>query len=287
MDAMIHFPNLNIHLDKVGRAILIGKYELAFNGIIVALSVAAGILFARREARRTGQDPDIYLDLGIVAIITSMIGARLYYVLFSWDLYKNHPISIFYFYQGGMAIYGAVFAGILTAYVFARVKKLSFPLICDTAGLGLVLGQIIGRWGNFFNREAFGGYTDNIFAMQLPVAVVRSSDITQELWDHMVRIDDVAYIQVHPMFLYESMWNLGLLLILMVLRKHKKFDGEIFLLYLMGYGIGRSWMETMRTDQLMIPGLGIPVSMVVSIVLVLASGVIFAVNWRKVNRIQA
>ena len=114
--------------------------------------------------------------------------------------------------------------------------------MADTACVGLVLGQIIGRWGNFFNREAFGGYTNGLFAMQLPLNAVRSSDVTQEMMEHLQTIDGVQYIQVHPTFLYENLWNIGVLLLLLLFTKHKKFDGEIFLLYLAGYGIGRFWI---------------------------------------------
>lgn len=130
--------------------------------------------------------------------------------------------------QGGLAIYGGVIAAIITVFVFSRVRKLSMGLLCDTAGLGLVLGQVIGRWGNFFNREAFGGYTDGLFAMQLPLSAVRSSDVTDSLLQHVVEVNGISYIQVHPTFLYESLWNLILLILLILFTKHKRFDGEVF-----------------------------------------------------------
>ena len=139
-------------------------------------------------------------------------------------------------------------AAIITVFVFSRVRKLSMGLLCDTAGLGLVLGQVIGRWGNFFNREAFGGYTDGLFAMQLPLSAVRSSDVTDSLLQHVVEVNGISYIQVHPTFLYESLWNLILLILLILFTRHKRFDGEVFLLYLAGYGIGRFWIESLRTE---------------------------------------
>lgn len=172
-------------------------------------------------------------------------------------------------------------AAIITAVVFAKVKGLSFPRLADTAGLGLILGQIIGRWGNFFNREAFGGYTDGLLAMQLPVSAVRDSDISKELAEHIVELGGVSYIQVHPTFLYESLWNLVLLVILLLIRKRKKFEGEIFLLYLAGYGIGRAWIEGLRTDQLLIPGTSVAVSQVLAVVLAVVSVMMLIILRKK------
>ena len=150
-----------------------------------------------------------------------------------------------------------------------------------------MLGQIIGRWGNFFNREAFGGYTDGLFAMQLPLSAVRNSDVTQELLQHVVEVDGISYIQVYPTFLFESMWNLVLLICLILFTKHKKFDGEVFLLYLAGYGIGRFWIESLRTDQLLLPGIGYPVSMALAAILVVFS-VVWIIVWHvKHGRKQA
>ena len=197
-------------------------------------------------------------------------------------MYKDDLLSVFNIRQGGLAIYGGVIAAIITTFIFAKVKKIKFGLLCDTAGLGLVLGQIIGRWGNFFNREAFGGYSDGLFAMQLPLSAVRSSDCTPELLQKVVEVDGISYIQVHPTFLYESLWNLGLLILLIIFFKHKKFDGEVFLWYLFGYGIGRFWIEGLRTDQLLLPVVNYPVSQLVAILLVVISLV-----WVIVGEVRA
>ena len=156
----------------------------------------------------------------------------------------------------------------------------------DTAGLGLILGQIIGRWGNFFNREAFGEYTDNLLAMRLPLDAVRSSDVTELMREHMEVIDGISYIQVHPTFLYESLWNLAVLVGLLLWRKHKKFQGEIFLLYLFGYGVGRFWIEGLRTDQLLIPGMKLPVSQVLAVVLVVVSTFTIVLLRKKVRKLS-
>lgn len=280
MTESIGFPNLGIELEHVGQHISVFGFEIAYYGIIIGLGILAGIFVAAVEAKRTKQNPETYYDLAIYAVICSIIGARIYYVVFSWDLYKDDLLSVFNLREGGLAIYGGVIAAMITVYVFSRVKKISFGLLVDTAGLGLILGQIIGRWGNFFNREAFGEYTNNLFAMRLPVDAVRASDITEKMREHIQVIDGIEFIQVHPTFLYESVWNLGVLVILLLWRKHKKFNGEIFLMYLFGYGVGRFWIEGLRTDQLQFLG-GIAVSQVLAAVLVIVSAVLIIWNRRK------
>ena len=286
MTRSISFPNLGIHLENVGQSISVFGFEIAYYGMIIGLGVIAGILMAVHEAKRTKQDPDTYYDLAMYAVVLSVIGARIYYVIFSWDSYKDDLLSIFNIRQGGLAIYGGVITAIIVVFVFARVKKLSFGQMTDTAGLGLILGQIIGRWGNFFNREAFGEYTDNLFAMRLPLDAVRSSDVTELMREHMEVIDGISYIQVHPTFLYESLWNLAVLVGLLLWRKHKKFQGEIFLLYLLGYGVGRFWIEGLRTDQLLIPGMKLPVSQVLAVVLVVVSTFTIVLLRKKVRKLS-
>lgn len=271
MTTSISFPNLGICLKNVGQSITVFDFEIAFYGMIIGLGVLAGILVAGAEAKRTKQDPEIYYDLAIYAVIFSVIGARLYYVIFSWDNYKNDLLSILNIRQGGLAIYGAVIAAVITVFVYARIKKLSFVKMVDTAVMGLVLGQIMGRWGNFFNREAFGEYTDNLFAMRLPLDAVRTSDVTEKMMEHVEVIEGISYIQVHPTFLYESLWNVGVLLFLLWWRKRKKFEGELLLMYLLGYGLGRFWVEGLRTDQLLLPVIGLPASQVLAAILVIGS----------------
>lgn len=281
MHRTIDFPNIGIHLKSVGDHITVFGFEIAYYGIIIGIGILTGILIAALEARRTKQNPEDYYDLAIYAVIFAIIGARIYYVIFSWDMYKDNLLSIFNIREGGLAIYGGVIAAVITVFVFAHVKHLSAPLLLDTAGLGLVAGQMIGRWGNFFNREAFGEYTDGLLAMRLPVDAVRGSDITELMREHMETKDGVSYIQVHPTFLYESLWCLLILILLLLYRKHKKFNGEIFLMYLAGYGFGRFWIERLRTDQLLLPGIGFPVSQLLAGILVVASAALIAYNWRK------
>ena len=284
MTRTIDFPHLGIHLSSVGNHITVFVFDIAYYGMIIGAGILAGIFMAVYEAKRTGQKEEDYYDLSICAVIISIIGARAYYVIFSWDMYKDDLLSIFNLRQGGLAIYGGVIAAVLTVIVFAKVKKLSAAQIFDTAGLGLVLGQAIGRWGNFFNREAFGEYTDGLFAMKLPVDAVRSSDITDLMRKHMETVDGVSYIQVSPTYLYESMWCLALLILLLLYRRHKKFQGEVFLMYLLGYGAGRVWIEGLRTDQLWIPGTEIPVSQVLAGTIVVVSFVLIVYNRIKVKK---
>lgn len=284
MHRTIDFPNMGIHLKSVGDHITVFGFDIAFYGMIIGLGILAGIFIAAAEAKRSGQNPDDYFDLAIYAVIFSIIGARIYYVAFSWDMYKDNLLSIFNTRQGGLAIYGGVIAAVITVFIYARIKKLSAALIFDTAGLGLVAGQMIGRWGNFFNREAFGEYTDNLLAMRLPVDAVRGSDITELMRSHMENIGGVSYIQVHPTFLYESLWCLMVLIIMLIYRKYKKFDGEVFLVYLLGYGIGRAWIEGLRTDQLLIPGAGWPVSQVLAGIIAVVSLGLIIYKRRKIKQ---
>lgn len=281
----IIFPNLGIVLKKVVSGLDILGYHVAFYGIAIGFGMLCGWLIAEWIARKTGQNTELYLDFAMIAIISAVIGARIYYVVFALEEFSDNPWSIFNIRTGGLAIYGGIIAAILAAVIFARVKKFSFWLLADTGCIGLVTGQIIGRWGNFFNREAFGKYTNNLFAMQLNVKDVsrdywESTTVTRlkelygakpaalerilEIRDKMVTVGGEKYIQVHPTFLYESIWNLCLLIFLIIYTKHKRFDGEIILLYLAGYGLGRVWMEGLRTDQLFLWGTNFAVSQLFS-----------------------
>lgn len=270
----ISFPNLGIHLEHVGKTISIFGFEIAYYGIIIGTAILLGFVIATAEAKRTGQDPENYLDMGMIGVVFGIIGARLYYVIFSWDMYKDNLLEILNIREGGLAIYGGVIAAVLTVIIAAKVKHLSAPQIFDTIALALLNGQMLGRWGNFFNREAFGEYTDSLFAMRLPIDAVRSSDVTEQMRMHIQSIGGVEYIQVHPTFLYESLWCCALLIILFVYRKHKKYEGELFLLYMFGYGLGRVWIEGLRTDQLILPVVGLPVSQLLAGVLVVVMGIL-------------
>jgi len=240
-----------------------------------------GLCIAQSDAKRRGQDPEIYLDFALYGIVFSIIGARIYYVIFQWTYYREHLMEIINLRKGGLAIYGGVIAGVLTLLVFTKKRGLSFLSMADSACLGLVTGQMIGRWGNFVNCEAFGGYTDCLFAMRLKRSIVNESMISPELLNHLIVENGVEYIQVHPTFLYESLWNFGLLMFMLWFRKRKTFTGEMLCIYLAGYGIGRTWIEGLRTDSLLIPGTQIAVSQALSIILAGIALVILIYNRRN------
>ncbi len=276
----ISFPNLGITLNHVGKTVTIFGIDIAYYGITMVTAIIIGLLVVQSEAKRSGQDKELYLDFALYAIVFSIIGARLYYVIFSWDYYKENLLSVFNIRQGGMAIYGSIIGGAITLYVFAKVKKQKFFLMADTLCLGLVTGQIIGRFGNFFNREAFGDYTNGLFAMKIPIEAVRDNDLTQRIIDNMKD----GCILVHPTFLYEALWNLLLLIFLLFYRKHKHFDGELLFIYLSGYGFGRALIESLRTDQLKIANTGIAVSQLLACVCVIVSAWVITFNNYKVYK---
>ena len=286
-DADISFPHIGIYFSHVPKSIQIGSsFSIAYYGIIIALGMIAGLMLVKWQAKRTNQHPELYMDYAIFGIIFAIIGARLYYVIFSWDNYKDNLLQVLNLRAGGLAIYGGVVAAVITAIIFCRVKKYKFSLFADTAVVGLVIGQIIGRYGNFMNREAFGEYTDSLFAMRLKLSDVATNGITQTMSEKIETVNGVQYIQVHPTFLYESVWNLLVLIIMLIYTKHKKMDGDIFLIYLIGYGIGRCWIEGLRTDQLQIGSTGIAVSQVLSAVLAIGGIICWIVARIRLNKSQ-
>lgn len=282
--ADISFVNLGIAIQHLRNHISVFGFRIAYYGIIIGLGMLAGIWVAQSDAKRRGHDPEIYLDFLLCGIIFGIIGARIYYVIFEWDYYKENLLQIFNLRAGGLAIYGGVLASFLTLFIFVKVKKMSFFSMADSLILGLITGQIIGRWGNFFNCEAFGGYTNSLLAMRIKRSLVNPNMLNSDVLNHLITEGGVEYIQVHPTFLYESLWNLGVLCFLLWYRKRKKFDGEIFWLYLLGYGMGRFWIESLRTDQLILFGTGIPVSQALSMVLILSAAVVLICRHRALRK---
>lgn len=276
----IKFPHLGLEFD-VGNGFEIFGITIAFYGIIIAIGMVLGALVAYSDAKKTGQKVDDYVDYTMFGILGAIIGARTYYVIFEWDYYSQNISQIFNLRAGGLAIYGGIIGAFLVLLVFCKIKKLNIFQMMDTIVLGLVLGQAVGRWGNFFNREAYGGYTDGLFAMQIPV-----EDASVVLSDMIVTVDGAKYVQVHPTFLYESFFCLIIFAILMITRHKKAFQGEILCRYLFGYGVLRFFIEGMRTDQLKVGN--IAVSQVLSAVMVAAAlGVtitVYVMNMLKLRK---
>lgn len=284
MGADIRFPHLGIEIENLGKSISIGDFSIAYYGIIISLGMLCGYLMAVFQAKRTEQDKEMYLDLALWDIVFAVIGARIYYVIFSWDYYSQNPGEILNIRGGGLAIYGGVIAGVITTLIFSKIRRVPFLRLADTACTGLLVGQIIGRWGNFFNREAFGGYTDSLFAMQIRMSDVNTSYITDELYNNVVSYNDTSYIQVHPTFLYESVWNICVLLVILVFTNHRKYDGQLFLLYLLGYSAGRVWIEGLRTDQLVFFNTGIAVSQLLSGILIVIALFVLVYKFIKARK---
>ena len=267
----LRFVHLGITIEHLQNHITIFGFSIAFYGIIIGIGMLLGITLAARDAEKRGIGEDTIYDFALLGIVFGVIGARLYYVFFRWDNYRGNLLEILNLRAGGLAIYGGVIGGILSLMVYCRRKKQNFLNLADSLILGVLVGQILGRWGNFFNAEAFGRYTDGLFAMQLRRDIVNPIMIDSALLQHLVRVNGVDYIQVHPTFLYESVWNLCLLLFLLWYRPKKRFTGEMFFLYLGGYGLGRVWIEGLRTDSLLVPGTGIAVSQALAGICVLVA----------------
>lgn len=223
--------------------------SIRWYGILLSTGIMVGIILAYYEAKRLGYNPEYILDLSLWCVPAAVIGARAYYVLLEWDFYKGDFMRMINIREGGLAIHGALIAAVLTGYIFTRVKKLSFWENADIVAPSIAIGQAIGRWGNYVNGEAHGGPTN------LP-------------WGIMV-----DGMKVHPTFLYESLWDIGVFLILIFYRKKKKVDGEVFLLYGILYSIGRFWIEGLRTDSLMF--MGMRAAQLLSLAVILVFGIIF------------
>ena len=264
MEMSIRFPGLDLALSYVPRSFQIFGMEFTIYGVLIAIGALLGMGLVTLEAKRSGEDQNKYLDMTIISLLFSVVGSRLFYVAFSWELYKGNLNEILDFRNGGYAFYGGLLAGCCAAAVFCKLAKMSFWRAADIASLGILLGQIIGRWGNFFNRESFGEYADFPWVMQLPLSAVRSGEVSGNMRDNLLTIDGISYIQVQPVFLYESLWCLILLLLLLALRRKKRYEGELFMIYLAGYGLGRFFFEWLRTDKLYIPGTKPGISLIIS-----------------------
>ena len=264
-DSVISFPGLGIDALNPPAYFSVFGHRIYFYGVLFALGFLLGILYCAKRSRDFGIKADDFYDTVILLIPLSLLFARAYFVLFRLDEFAGRPlIDYFAVWQGGIAIYGGIIGAILAIYLVCRRKKIPFLAMLDLTVFGVLIGQIIGRWGNFMNREAFGGPT--------------------EIFCRMGLTDPAGHtIYVHPTFLYESLWNLALLiaLLLWVKKGRRKYDGQLALLYFFWYGLGRAWIEGLRTDSLYIGHTGIRVSQALSLVLVLAAGALLLRNRRR------
>ncbi len=281
----IIFPNLGIKFETINEvAFSLFGIEVYWYGILIALGFTIGLILARYLAKRTNQNPEIYADYLIWGMVAAIIGARSYYVFNSWNSYKDNLLEIVRIRDGGLGFYGGLIGAVFALVVFTKVKKLNFLLIADTAAPCVFVGQIFGRIGNFMNKEAFGGYSDSLFAMA--VKRTEAKYIPLEFVNNMTIYNGVEYIQVQPMFLYEMMWNFTMLVLILIYFMHKKFDGEIIALYFLFYGVGRAILEPFRTDQLLFAHTGIPISVIVSYVLIISSLVFIIYNRYRIKSME-
>lgn len=267
-DAAISFPMLgDLTLDFPASFTLFG-HEFYLYGVVMAIAFIAAVFYASKRAPQMGIKGDDIFGLVLWVLPIAIVGCRVYYVIAEWDRYKDNLLDIFKIWEGGIAMYGGTIAGVLTVIVWSRAKKIPFAATLDAASSGLILGQVIGRWANFVNREAFGGETDIFCRMGLTTP------------------DGTTYY-VHPTFLYESLWNLvGFIIIdrYWFRKGHRKYDGQVFLFYVFWYGAGRSWIEGLRTDSLYIPGTNIRTSQLVAALSALTALVILLINIKRPHK---
>lgn len=256
---IVSFPGLGLTFNIDPTAFTVFGRDIKWYALILTTGIILGAIFAIFEARRVGVSSDTILDIVLYGTPTAIVFARAYYVICEWSYYSQHKSEIIKIWNGGIAIYGAIIGAVLAALIYCRVKKLSVGKIFDICCFGLFIGQIVGRWGNFVNAEAHGGETSLPWRMYI-------ADIN---------------MAVHPTFLYESLWNLLGFVLLFIYRKHKKFEGELFLMYIGWYGVGRAFIEGMRTDSLYIGLTGIRTSQLLAVITVAVS--IFLIIYKRIR----
>ncbi len=258
----------------------LGTVSIKWYGAIIAFGFLLAVLFGGRQAWKWRMSIDKMLDVLIFGTLGGIIGARLYYVAFEWDYYSHHLDKIFHIWEGGLAIYGGIIGGLLAAFITCKFNKLNFCNLLDMAGASLLIGQGIGRWGNFMNQEAFGTNTDLPWGMKSAKTADYILSNIDTFNEKGITMDPNAY--VHPTFLYESLWCLlGFAVLFIILKKFRKFSGQVFLCYGIWYGTGRAIIEGFRTDSLYIADTTIRVSQLLSAVVVLIFAVLLIVLMRK------
>ena len=255
---IIEFPGLGLTMNPPA-GFDIGSFEIRLYGLVIALGLILSVVYALRRREQFGLSEDDIMD-GVLWIAPfSILCARLYYCAFEWDMYASNPISIFYIWEGGIAIYGAVIGAAIGVIIHCKfIKKISVLTVLDLVSVSFLIGQMLGRWGNFFNREAHGGITDSFLRMGLINPITNTGEY------------------YHPTFLYESLWNLVGFIIIHFLSKKRKYDGQVALMYVAWYGLGRAFIEGLRTDSLWLGNFRI--SQVLAAVSCIAAVVLLIIN---------
>lgn len=260
---------MEANIEPIGRvAFHLGPIPVHWYGVFIGLGIVLALLLAMREAERRGLDKEIFADLLLWAIPAAIVGARLYYVAFEWEHYSQNLGDIFKIWEGGLAIHGGLIGAIITGYIFTKVKKVSFWQLADIAAPSIILGQAIGRWGNFINQEAHGEEVSRAFLESL------------YLPDFIINQMYIGGTYYHPTFLYESLWNFAGVIILILLRRANLRRGEIFLTYVIWYSVGRFFIEEMRTDSLMLTET-LRIAQTISVALVI--GAVALIIYRRVS----
>ncbi|WP_088006482.1 prolipoprotein diacylglyceryl transferase [Indiicoccus explosivorum] len=248
-------------------AVSLGPIDVRWYGVIIVTGIILAFLLGQREIVRRGFDEDFLTDMLLWAVPLSILGARLYYVIFKWEYYSENPSQIFQIWEGGLAIHGAIIAAVIVAYLFTKKRNVPFLKVADILAPSLLLGQAIGRWGNFINQEAHGGEVSRAFLenLLLPDWIISQMYI------------EGAYY--HPTFLYESLWNFLGVILLLLLRRVNLVRGEIFFSYLIWYSFGRFFIEGMRTDSLILELFGgLRAAQVISVFIILVAAALIAVR---------
>ncbi len=282
MTQTVTFPGLGLEFTLNRVAFTLGPINIYWYGVIITAGIALGVLYCYKRSREFGINPDKFLDITSFMIIGGIIGARIYFVAFSWDYYKDNLWAIFDMTAGGIAIYGGIIGGALVIAVLTRKYKINFFKLTDLIVGGLILGQAIGRWGNFMNVEAFGSNTSMPWGMASPSITTYLEAMKDSLALDGVIVD--PSMPVHPTFFYESMWCLVGFILIMFYTKHRKFTGELTLIYIAWYGLGRFFIEGLRTDSLMFGA--IRVSQALAGVCVIVAVILYFVIRKRVKALR-
>lgn len=297
----ISFPRLGINGINPPSSFTLFDRSIYFYGVIIAVGLLLAVWYGLKRSKKFGLKEDDILDGVLFIVPFAIICARLYYCIFEWDQYKSDPLSILYIWKGGLAIYGGVIGAAIGVVVFSKIKKVSLPAVLDLVAISFLIGQFVGRWGNFMNREAFGSYCDGIFAMRisegyLSIPENASANFLEQvdlLKTKAIEGGYEGFIQVHPTFLYESVWNMVGFVILHFLSKKRRYDGQMALCYVAWYGAGRALIEGLRMDSLYWGP--IRVSQMLAAVSCIAAVAVLLFNWFRyhdpknlfVNRVAA